>query len=265
MEGEADEIKNKEIKAKLKSTVALCLCVSMLAPTIARGVVTDSSYQMPIVLPTWSQQAEKLAASHMPQYDPTGLAVSFLEYNQGYDVKGNYPLGQAMSFVGRSGYLKDKYKPFVNRYAYCVASHVANYLVYDGMQVFFKQDYNTENMPYFVQGTSEENRQFNFLMLAIACGYPTSYELGDSSIPYNLICQTIAWTITNNVGEFTGAPKDLQEGSIKNYFMADLNKFHASLEYQRLRASFSASAAPETDKFLIQRHPPTAVRLRIWD
>ena len=225
----------------------------MLAPTIARGVATDASYQMQNVLPTWSQKAEELAKQS--DYEPTGLAVSFLEYNQGYDTKGGYPLGQAMSFVGRSGYLKDDYKPFVNRYAYCVASHVANYLVYDGMQVFFKKKYNTVEMPNFVQGTSEENRQFNFLMLAIACGYPTSYELGDSSIPYNLICQTIAWTITNNVGEFTGAPKDLQEGSIKNYFMADLNKFHASLEYQRLRASFSASAAPETDKFFNSAPP----------
>lgn len=141
-------LKIKKLRQKLKSTVALCLCVSMLAPTIARGVVTDASYQMPIVLPTWSQQVypESTSTVNTKGYVPTGLAVSFLEYNQGYDTKGGYPLGQAMSFVGRSGYLKDDYKPFVNRYAYCVASHVANYLVYDGMQVFFKKRYNTQDL-----------------------------------------------------------------------------------------------------------------------
>lgn len=252
-------LKIPKIKRKLKSALAMCLCVSMLAPTIAKGVISDDLYQRPEVAQSWTDAANAMALSK--RYKPSGLAVAWYSYPMFNNQGGiSYPLGQAMAFEERPGYTADEEcKPFIGRYAYCVNGHVPNYLVYEGMQFFLKGKYNTGEMPDFIQGTSEENKQFNFLMLAIACGYPTKYTVGSTdSIAYNLIDQTIAWVVAGTSGGFTGAPKDLQEGSIKNYFMADLQRYHASDEYKALGVSFSAKASPEIRSFLDQAPPASS-------
>lgn len=123
-------LKIPKIKRKLKSALAMCLCVSMLAPTIAKGVISNDAYQRPEVAQSWTDAANAMAISH--RYNPSGLAVAWYGYPMYWNKQGlNYPLSQAMAFEERPGYTIDEdCKPFIGRYAYCVNGHVPNYLVY---------------------------------------------------------------------------------------------------------------------------------------
>lgn len=149
----------QRVRNKSKQILAMLLCVTMLTPMAARAIITDGIYQAPEVARTWDENQYKGANAN--NYEPTGLAVNYVPYPMYVNNRGgaSYPLGAAMSFKQRPGYENEKYKNFANRYAYCVADHVQNYLVTDGMQAFFMGAYNTEVTPDFVKGSDASGRK----------------------------------------------------------------------------------------------------------
>ena len=223
-------------KAARRLTAAV-VCAAMLAPVFVRGVSLDPWYDTERVKKTWEQPGNQ-------DDKPTGLAFNS-------NAECLFPFTQAMYFTARPGYIKDDYKDFDNRFLYCVASHTQGYRMEPGMQMFFLNDYGI-NHPNGLfgptkHGGGENVENFNFLMTAIACGYPDSYNPDNmADVPYYLICQTIAWVATNETSPgFQGVPEGADANSELEYFQRDLAFYKSQPEYAALEQSFPRNVAPE--------------------
>lgn len=252
----------KAFKNKSRPAVALLLCAALLTPTLVQGAaITDDIYaNNGLVGSGWDPNVYE---KDLPRgYETTGLAYNYTQLPNSLTGTGNrYPFDVSSYLTQRAGYKNEKYADFNNRFIYCVQNHVPNYYILRGMQAFRMHEYKTTEAAGIAKGTAD-NVKFNFLMLAIACGYPAKYDPENmADIPYNLICQTIAWCVTNdrwndgtgktedqwpiNNGAFNGAPAGADQATITACFNADLDKYHTSAEYKSLFDSFPPDTTPE--------------------
>lgn len=232
-------------KKTARHLTAAVVCAAMLAPVFVRGIPLEPWYDTERVKKTWEQPG-------IPERDtPTGLAFNWTIFTRNTNAECLFPFTQAMYFTARPGYIKDDYKGFDNRFLYCVASHTQGYRMEPGMQMFFLKDYgiNHPNGLFYAtkHGGGENVENFNFLMTAIACGYPDSYNPDNmADVPYYLICQTIAWVATNETSPgFQGVPEGADANSELEYFQRDLAFYKSQPEYAALEQSFPRNVAPE--------------------
>ena len=237
---------------------AALLCAAMLAPALVQGVqLNDLYYNSLQCSPSWDPNR---GGTGDDNHEPTGLAANFTTF-PGYNLSAmpRFPFDAAWHFTGRPGYVKDKFKQFDNKFYYCVANHAQGYIVFPGQQMFFTGDYGI-NHPngIFKASNRGQNPNFNFLMLAIAAGYPQA-DYDPESIPntvFYLICQTIAWAATDdNSALVTGAlvPNQGFQGDagvpigedIVPSFQADLAYYKSLAAYHSLDLTFPSSLAPE--------------------
>lgn len=242
-------------KQRIRRVTAALLCAALLAPAIVRGIpLTDVNYNSAQCLPGWAPNRGGLGNQ---DHEPTGLAAN-LAYFEGYNMNAGarFPFNGAWHFTARPGYVKDEFKEFDNKFYYCVANHTQGYIVDPGQQMFHTGKYGIGSekgiFPACRHGVNDE---FNFLMLAIATGYPQDNYDPESAAnaPYYLICQTIAWAATDETIQGTGIPNPgfkgglgMQPGvkDIGACFREDLALYKSSAVYACLTETFPRSMAP---------------------
>lgn len=250
-------LKNK----KVRRATAAVVCASMLVPVLARGVPLDGIYSDPRVAITWNVPQDILGSR-----EETGLAFNVTWLPKNTNAGNQFPFSTALHFTARPGYENDKFKDFDGRFFYCVASHTQGYRFDAGMQMFFLEEYGINHPGTDIFGptkhignTPEEDR-FNFLMTAIACGYPASYDpeiLSDAA--YYVACQTIAWIATNDDSRgYKGAPPQSDSATLRAAFDADLAYFHSQRDYLSIDETFPASIAPEIYDMMHAQITPTS-------
>lgn len=234
-------------KKKVRCMTAAVVCAAMLVPALVRGIPLDSLYSDERVVKTWNLTGDQLAG-----HEETGLAYNWTSIPRSVKAGDLFPFDHSSHFTARTGYEKDKFKDFNGRFLYCAANHTQGYRLEPGQQIFFMKDYGIghENGlfgPTKHTGNSDNENNFNFLMTAIACGYPNSYDAENmSDIAYYLICQTIVWGATNDGARgFKGAGKEADNAAVNTAFEQDLAYFRSLPEYRSLEATFPQSVAPE--------------------
>lgn len=243
--------------------VAVMLCASMLAPAVARGIpLSDANYNAPEVSPTWS-------VSDLGEHKATGLAANYYFLPENSKAGARYPLPPNMHFTARPGYIQDDFKDFDGRSFYCVAHHAGNYLLVPGQQMFFIKQYGI-NHPNDIfdackqPGNDLNQNNFNFLMTAIASGYPigeVDLENNMSDIADHLIMQVIGWAATNE-GErgFKGCPPGSDGPTQHAAFAADLAYFKSTPVYASLDMTFPQSISPDVYAALNRPYNKEAVQ-----
>lgn len=192
---------------KGRQGIAALLCASMLLPTVARGVpfyIAGRSYVTGSWDPQYIEEAKNKRPEDYQSYEATGLAYNMTWFQSKHDVTPSWPFMWEHHLTQNPGAASNpKYADFDNRHIYCVANHKPNYILLPGMQAFKAAEYNTQELPNFAVGSSAEQKKFNFLMTAIACGYPIEYDAeSTASVPDYLICQAIAWVATSEGAEW---------------------------------------------------------------
>lgn len=228
--------------------VAIMLCASMLAPAVARGIpLSDANYNAPEVSPTWS-------VSDLGGNTATGLAANFYFLPENSKAGAHFPLPPNMHFTARPGYIQDDFKDFDGRSFYCVAHHAGNYLLVPGQQMFFVEQYGIGSDKGIFDacrqyGNTDEENNFNFLMTAIASGYPVGevdLENNMSDIADHLVMQVIGWAATNEGARgFKGCPPGSDGPTQHAAFAADLAYFKSTDVYASLDATFPQSISPD--------------------
>ena len=198
--------KLKNIFKSKNKIVALGMAIIMCIGTIVYATtppLTTDNWNDPTVWPGWTQDAKDLAAGQ--GYIPTGLAVNSTWLNVVQTGGAQYPLGAIRFLTNREGAtVPDEFKEFEGKYIYCVANHVPNYVMNNGMQAFSMRKYTPDDPFEYCAGTGDI-KKFNFIMLAIACNYGTENEDYHpeelNNAYYGIVSQSIAWICTASQAE----------------------------------------------------------------
>lgn len=248
-----------------RRVTAAVLCVALTIPLVVQAVtITPEMYDAQFTRLGWQSDIEN--AAELKKLHPTGLA-----YNNGpmpyyNNTSGlNWPFSATQYVIAREGKIKPDYEQFANRYLYCTANHVQAYRLLPGMQAYHSGTFSTkdDNM-YDAAVKGKLYPKFNFLMLAIACGYPLEYNASDETNPYNqanyIAMQTIAWACTDEGSKgFSGTLKEDKDAAvIKQKFLQDLEYFRNTASYQAIDVSFSATANPAVYQILHSAPSPNS-------
>lgn len=242
---------SKKQKRGLALVLAAVIILGILIPQIVRAYsLTQDDYKTEYTAPSWTVNPKDYNVKK------TGLAFNWTPYNKNPNAGNLFPFSAAAYLSARPGYLEEEFKDFDDRFIYCVASHTPNYRLNPGTQAFRKGVYKTEYP--FPEANHGADPEFNFLMLAIACSYPSQkYDPSSmSSVPYSLVCQAIAWLCTDE--DRAGFGQDSNKIKTEEDFRHDLQYYRSSNVYQALTDSFPMSVAPEIYKALHAAPPASS-------
>lgn len=199
--------KLKNIFRNKNKIVALGMAIIMCIGTIVYATtppLTEANWSDPTVWPGWLEEKYKDKATIF-KVNPTGLAVNSTWLNVVQTGGAQYPLGATRFLTNRDGAtVPERYEGFNDKYIYCVANHVPNYVMNNGMQAFFMKQYTPDDPFEYCAGTGDV-KKFNFIMLAIACNYGTENEDYHpeelNNAYYGIVSQSIAWICTATQAE----------------------------------------------------------------
>ena len=199
--------KLKDIFKSKKKIIALGMVIIMCIGSIAYATtppLTEANWSDPTVWPGWHEPTYGTKATNAG-VTPTGLAVNSTWLNVPQTGGAQYTLGAIRFLTTREGAtVSEEFQQFAGKYIYCVANHVPNYVLNNGMQAFSMQKYETKNPLEYCVGTGDV-REFNFILLTIACNYGSDYsdyhpeELDNAY--YGIVSQSIAWICTASQAE----------------------------------------------------------------
>ena len=241
-----EKLKDKKIVAGI---LAGTLGVTLLA--YATLPLNDGDYNSELSKRSWYKETEELASKL--NYIPTGLGVNETWLLPVAGKGDDWPLGAIRYLEKRPGYdTPEDDKKFDGQYIYCVANHVPNYTLSRGMQAFEMKRWTTITPFEDCVGT-DSIKNFNFLMLAIACNYGTeNSDYRPDSLDnayYGIASQAIAWVTT-------ASPAEQAFGIIKGEnFAEDLAVFRNQPIYRAvMNNSFPESSHPSIYR---QLHAPS--------
>lgn len=199
--------KLKNIFKSRNKIIALGMAIIMCIGTIVYATtppLTEANWSDPTVWPGWLEEKYKDKATIF-KVNPTGLAVNSTWLNVVQTGGAQYPLGAIRFLTNREGAtVPDEFKEFEGKYIYCVANHVPNYVMNNGMQAF-KMDEWDPTSPFSDCAGTGDIKKFNFIMLAIACNYGTENEDYHpeelNNAYYGIVSQSIAWICTASPAE----------------------------------------------------------------
>ena len=205
--------KLKNIFRNKNKIVALGMAIIMCIGTIVYATtppLTENNWSDPTVWPGWTESLYNGTDSNGQPKNPynylaTGLAVNSTWLNVVQTGGAQYPLGAIRFLTNRDGAtVPDEFKEFEGKYIYCVANHVPNYVMNNGMQAFKMEEWDPTSPFEYCAGTGDI-KKFNFIMLAIACNYGTENEDYHpeelNNAYYGIVSQSIAWICTATQAE----------------------------------------------------------------
>lgn len=244
----------QKIKEKLKDKkiIAGILAGTLGATLLAYATLplNDGDYNSELSRHSWD--ANEYGNNNPRGYVPTGLGVNETWVLPVSGKGDDWPLGAIRYLEKRPGYdTPEAYNKFDGQYIYCVANHVPNYTLSRGMQAFGMKRWDTITPFDACVGTGDV-KNFNFLMLAIACNYGTeNSDYRPDSLDnayYGIASQAIAWVTT-------ASPAEQAFGIIKGEnFAEDLAAFRNQPIYRAvMNNSFPKSTHPSIYR---QLHAP---------
>jgi len=256
--------------------------VSFLPRIVNAYNLDDGWYNIPEAACTWGDDSEAMQVNHTRykgRYTPTGLAFNNtiypfnpnllpLEEVVKLDPAKIWGLEGQMFLTARPGYENPEFAVFNGRHAYCSGTHEVAASISPVVQAFvlLKEGYKLPENPYPEAVTGQKtNKDFNFLMLALACYYPGEYQVpADAAYSFQdpwaamgIASQLITWLCTD-AGEhgFQGAPEGADAEAVNVAFLQDLAYYRSSKYYSiNLPHTITPERSPEIYNELFSAPP----------
>jgi len=169
--------------------LACCIVVAACASYVVQAYKSNPpSWVMGSARDSWSQEVEAKALSYVNKQTlkegikPTNLGLMHATWNPGPLYTFPYTGVTYMDTIESGDSPTSDFENFKGSLIYCSTAHLPGADLWGGTQFFFENYWDENNIPDWVQGSSEEERIFNFYLMVCAIGLADNKTKGKGAI-----------------------------------------------------------------------------------